>query len=37
MFPFLVYTTNIPAFNPVAEGAQGTTVNKLSRNNIYKS
>jgi len=37
MFPFLVDTTNIPAFNPAAEGAQGTRVNKLSCNNIYKS
>jgi hypothetical protein len=37
MFPFLIDTTNIPAFNPAAEGARETRVNKLSRNNIYKS
>jgi len=37
MFPFLVDTTNITAFNPAAEREQGTRVKKLSRSNLYKA
>jgi len=37
MLPFLVDTPNIPAFNPAAEGEQGSRVKKLSRSNDYKS
>jgi hypothetical protein len=37
MFPFLVDSTNIPAFNPASEVEQGTRVKKLSRSNTYKA
>jgi hypothetical protein len=37
MFPFLVDSTNIPAFKPAAEGEQYTRVKKLSRSSIYKA
>ena len=37
MCPFLVDSTNIPAFNPASEGEQGTRIKTFSRSNIYKA
>jgi hypothetical protein len=37
MFPFLVGSTNIPAFNPSSEVEQDSRVKKLSRSNTYKA